>query len=105
MAEQKAFQDKFLNTLRKSKQEITVYLLNGVKLQGNISDFDRYGIMLRRGTACQLIYKHAISTIMPNGPLTLYRKPEEQGAEATGATGAEDAPLESLSPEASEDEV
>ena len=51
---------------------MTVFLVNGVKLQGIITWFDNFSILLRRESHIQLIYKHAISTIMPNGPLTLH---------------------------------
>lgn len=73
-------QDVFLNKLRKEKLSVTVFLVNGVKLQGIVTWFDNFSILLRRDSHVQLVYKHAISTIMPNGPLQLYdgdRKEEE----------------------------
>lgn len=73
MAEkQQNVQDVFLNAIRKEKQTVTVFLVNGVKLQGIITWFDNFSMLLRRDAHVQLIYKHAISTIMPNGPLQLY---------------------------------
>ncbi len=58
-------QDMFLNTLRKSKTPVTMFLVKGVKLQGIITWFDNFSVLLRRDGQAQLIYKHAISTIMP----------------------------------------
>ncbi len=64
------FQDIFLNTLRKKKMPVTVYLINGVKLQGIVSGFDNFCITLRRGPHVQLVYKHSVATVVPAGPLT-----------------------------------
>ena len=64
-------QDVFLNGVRKQKVPVTIFLCNGVKLQGNITWFDNFCVLLRREGHVQLVYKHAISTIMPAGPLTL----------------------------------
>ena len=58
-------QDIFLNTLRKSKTPVTMFLVKGVKLQGIITWFDNFSVLLRRDGQSQLIYKHAISTVMP----------------------------------------
>ena len=58
-------QDVFLNTLRRSKTPVTMFLVKGVKLQGIITWFDNFSVLLRRDGQAQLIYKHAISTIMP----------------------------------------
>ena len=65
-------QDVFLNAVRKSKNPCTVFLVNGVKLQGIISWFDNFSVLLRRDGHTQLVYKHAISTVMPSGPLQLF---------------------------------
>ena len=65
-------QDVFLNAVRKSKNPCTVFLVNGVKLQGIISWFDNFSILLRRDGHTQLVYKHAISTVMPSGPVQLF---------------------------------
>lgn len=75
-------QDVFLNKIRKEKAPVTVFLVNGVKLQGVITWFDNFSMLLRRETHVQLIYKHAISTIMPNGPLSLHDE-EYQGGDAS----------------------
>jgi host factor-I protein len=72
-------QDKFLNKIRKEKMSVTVFLVNGVKLQGIITWFDNFSMLLRRDSHSQLIYKHAISTIMPAHPVQLYEPGEEDG--------------------------
>jgi host factor-I protein len=64
-------QDMFLNTLRRTKTPVTMFLVKGVKLQGIITWFDNFSVLLRRDGQAQLIYKHAISTIMPSQPLDL----------------------------------
>lgn len=64
-------QDVFLNHLRKHKTPTTVFLTNGVKLQGIVTGFDNFSMLLRREAHAQLIYKHAISTIMPNTPVSM----------------------------------
>ena len=68
---QQNLQDTFLNAVRKSKSSVTIFLVNGVKLQGNITWFDNFCVLLRRDGQAQLVYKHAISTIMPMGPIQL----------------------------------
>ncbi len=65
-------QDVFLNAIRKEKMSVTVFLVNGVKLQGIVTWFDNFSLLLRRESHIQLVYKHAISTIMPGGPLNLH---------------------------------
>jgi host factor-I protein len=65
-------QDVFLGNIRKNKISVTVFLVNGVKLQGIVTWFDNFSILLRRDGHSQLVYKHAISTIMPASPLVLY---------------------------------
>lgn len=65
-------QDIFLNTVRKSKTPVTMFLVNGVKLQGMITWFDNFSVLLRRDGQSQLVYKHAISTVMPSGPISLF---------------------------------
>lgn len=64
-------QDIFLNQVRKEHAPVTVFLMNGVKLQGLITWFDNYSMLLKRDGHIQLIYKHAISTIMPVNPVDL----------------------------------
>jgi host factor-I protein len=71
-ADKQNLQDAFLNHVRKSKVPVTIFLINGVKLQGVITWFDNFCVLLRRDGQSQLVYKHAISTIMPGGPVNLY---------------------------------
>jgi host factor-I protein len=59
-----ALQDPFLNVLRKEHVPVSVYLVNGIKLQGHVESFDQY-VLLLRNTVTQMVYKHAISTIVP----------------------------------------
>jgi host factor-I protein len=65
-------QDVFLNTVRKTKTPVTMFLVNGVKLQGVITWFDNFSVLLRRDGHSQLVYKHAISTVMPANPISLF---------------------------------
>ncbi|MGC6400938.1 RNA chaperone Hfq [Sphingomonas sp. FW199] len=72
MAEkQSSLQDLFLNALRKSKTPVTMFLVKGVKLQGIVTWFDNFSVLLRRDGQSQLIYKHAISTIMPSAQVDM----------------------------------
>ena len=71
-------QDTFLNSVRKSKTPLTIYLVNGVKLQGVVAWFDNFCVLLRRDGQAQLVYKHAISTIMPSQPVQLYEPAADQ---------------------------
>jgi len=73
-------QDVFLNHVRKAKSPVTIFLVNGVKLQGIITGFDNFSVMLRRDSHSQLVYKHAISTVMPSHPVQLW-SPEREAAE------------------------
>ncbi len=73
-------QDTFLNAARRARSPVTIFLVNGVKLQGVVSWFDNFCLLLRRDGAAQLVYKHAISTIMPAQPLQLH-EPELEEAE------------------------
>ncbi|MEQ8405264.1 MAG: RNA chaperone Hfq [Oceanicaulis sp.] len=72
-------QDVFLNTVRKSKTPLTIFLVNGVKLQGVVTWFDNFCVLLRREGQIQLVYKHAISTIMPSQPVQLFERDEDEG--------------------------
>lgn len=78
-------QDVFLNAIRKQKVAVTVFLVNGVKLQGFVTWFDNFSVLLRRDSHVQLIYKHAISTIMPGGPVKLFDAEEGAKEEAEAA--------------------
>jgi host factor-I protein len=70
-------QDTFLNYVRKNKTPLTIFLVNGVKLQGVVTWFDNFCVLLRRDGHSQLVYKHAISTIMPGHPIQLFEGAEE----------------------------
>lgn len=73
MAEkQQNLQDAFLNHVRKNKISLTIFLVNGVKLTGIVTWFDNFCLLLRRDGHSQLVYKHAISTIMPGEPLNMF---------------------------------
>ncbi|MCX8507163.1 MAG: RNA chaperone Hfq [Alphaproteobacteria bacterium] len=65
-------QDIFLNNIRKNKTPVTIFLMNGVKLQGIVTWFDSFTVLLRRDAHAQLVYKHAISTVMPSLPIQLF---------------------------------
>ena len=79
-------QDIFLNKIRKEKMAVTVFLVNGVKLQGVVTWFDNFSLLLRRETHVQLVYKHAISTIMPGGPLNLHEDEDDGDSKDEAAT-------------------
>ena len=76
---QSNLQDIFLNAVRKTKNPVTLFLVNGVKLQGVITWFDNFSVLLRREGTVQLVYKHAISTVMPSLPLDLMGEETEEG--------------------------
>ena len=63
-------QDPFLNLLRKEHVPVSIYLVNGIKLQGHIESFDQYVVLLKNSVT-QMVYKHAISTVVPSRPITL----------------------------------
>lgn len=81
-------QDVFLNNIRKNKTSVTVFLVNGVKLQGIVTWFDNFSVLLRRDGHTQLVYKHAISTVMPSTPVQLF-EPEAVAADDADAGDAE----------------
>ncbi|MBS0481806.1 MAG: RNA chaperone Hfq [Proteobacteria bacterium] len=72
-------QDQFLNLLRKNKTPVTMFLVKGVKLQGIVTWFDNFSILLRRDGQSQLVYKHAVSTIMPSQPVDARQFGAEEG--------------------------
>ena len=79
-------QDAFLNRVRKDRVPVTVYLVNGVKLQGAIRAFDNFCLLLARDGRSQLVYKHAVSTVMPGKPVDPFRSDadEPDGGESDG---------------------
>ncbi len=72
MAQQKGtlLQDPFLNVLRKERIPVSIYLVNGIKLQGQVESFDQFVVLLKN-TVSQMIYKHAISTVVPSRPVKI----------------------------------
>ncbi len=72
-------QDPFLNQLRREQVPVSVYLVNGIKLQGQIESFDQYVVLLRN-TVTQMVYKHAISTIVPGRPVQFQANHAEDAA-------------------------
>jgi host factor-I protein len=74
-------QDVFLNHVRKNKVPVTAFLINGIKLQGVISSFDNFCLLLRRDGQVQLVYKHAVSTLMPAAAVRLHDPAAAEGGE------------------------
>jgi host factor-I protein len=72
-------QDVFLNYIRKNKTPVTIFLVNGVKLQGIVTWFDNFSVLLRRDGHTQLVYKHAISTVMPGTSISLFEPSAKEG--------------------------
>jgi host factor-I protein len=75
MSKGQNLQDNFLNTLRKEHTPVSIFLVNGIKLQGKVDSFDQYVIMLKN-TISQMVYKHAISTIVPSKAIKIMREDE-----------------------------
>lgn len=76
MSKNQNLQDTFLNTLRKEHTPVSIFLVNGIKLQGRIDSFDQYVIMLKN-TMVQMVYKHAVSTIVPGKAINISVKENE----------------------------
>ncbi|MBW3140521.1 RNA chaperone Hfq [Ferrimonas balearica] len=70
MAKGQSLQDPFLNALRRERVPVSIYLVNGIKLQGQIESFDQFVILLKN-TVSQMVYKHAISTVVPGRPFNM----------------------------------
>jgi host factor-I protein len=84
-------QDTFLNTVRKDKSPITIYLVSGVKLTGKIRSFDKYSVLLENNAQEQLIFKHAISTVVSGRPAhTESMRPEVRSANGPGSAGTQE---------------
>ena len=81
-------QDSFLNNARKDKIVITIYLMSGVKLSGRIKSFDKYSLVLETNNQEQLIFKHAISTVVTQKIMHSYPASAQAAAQATSATSA-----------------
>ena len=80
-SEKNNLQDTFLNQVRKTKTPVTVFLMNGVKLQGIVTWFDNFCVLLRKDGLSQMVYKHAISTVMPSHPISLMDDEKEKPSE------------------------
>jgi host factor-I protein len=78
MSKGHSLQDPFLNLLRKERVPVSIYLVNGIKLQGQVESFDQFVVLLKNSVS-QLVYKHAISTIVPARAVKLPRAEEETG--------------------------
>jgi host factor-I protein len=76
MSKGQQLQDPFLNALRQEQVQVSIYLVNGIKLQGHIENFDQYVVLLRNAVT-QMIYKHAISTVVPSRPISVQRVGED----------------------------
>jgi host factor-I protein len=80
MSKGHSLQDPFLNALRKERIPVSIYLVNGIKLQGQVESFDQF-VLLLKNSVSQLVYKHAISTIVPARNVKLPRADEDGGTE------------------------
>jgi host factor-I protein len=78
MSKGQSLQDPFLNQLRKERVPVSIYLVNGIKLQGQIESFDQFVVLLRNSVN-QMVYKHAISTVVPSRNIKLPRPADDQG--------------------------
>ena len=85
-------QDTFLNTVRKDKSAITIYLVSGVKLTGRIRSFDKYSVLLENNSQEQLIFKHAISTVVSGRAPHAAERPDARGTAGTGTAVAGTSP-------------
>ncbi|KFB67894.1 RNA chaperone Hfq [Candidatus Accumulibacter vicinus] len=70
-------QDPFLNTLRRERVPVSIYLVNGIKLQGQVDSFDQYVVLLKNSVT-QMVYKHAISTVVPSHPVTIHQDTDNE---------------------------
>ncbi|EAB7782903.1 RNA chaperone Hfq [Salmonella enterica subsp. enterica] len=97
MAKGQSLQDPFLNALRRERVPVSIYLVNGIKLQGQIESFDQFVILLKN-TVSQMVYKHAISTVVPSRPASHHSNNAgggasnnyHHGSNAQGSTAQQD---------------
>ena len=89
MSKGQSLQDPFLNALRRERVPVSIYLVNGIKLQGTVESFDQFVVLLRN-TVSQMVYKHAISTIVPTRNVRVGTLDANQAGHAAEAAGAED---------------
>lgn len=78
MSKGQSLQEPFLNALRRERVPVAIYLVNGIKLQGQIESFDQFVVLLKNSVS-QMIYKHAISTVVPARNVSIYEDDEEEG--------------------------
>ena len=81
MSKGQTLQDPYLNALRKERVQVSIYLVNGIKLQGQIESFDQFVVLLKN-TVSQIVYKHAISTVVPARNVRIPIEPSEEEAAA-----------------------
>ncbi len=81
MSKGQTLQDPFLNALRKEKIPVAIYLVNGIKLQGTVDSFDQFVVLLKNSVS-QMVYKHAISTVVPSRNVELAHSQDDEGSEA-----------------------
>ena len=79
MAKSQSLQDPFLNALRKEKVPVSIYLVNGIKLQGQIDSFDQFVVLLRNSVS-QMVYKHAISTVVPGRAVNFHAQEQNEAS-------------------------
>jgi len=80
MSKGQSLQDPFLNTLRKERVPVSIFLVNGIKLQGQIESFDQFVVLLKNSVS-QMVYKHAISTVVPSRNIRIQAAPQEHQPE------------------------
>ena len=83
MSKGQSLQDPFLNALRKERVPVSIFLVNGIKLQGQIESFDQFVVLLKN-TVSQMVYKHAISTVVPSRNIRFSTEQKESGPEQSG---------------------
>jgi host factor-I protein len=83
MSKGQSLQDPFLNALRKERVPVSIFLVNGIKLQGQIESFDQFVVLLKNSVS-QMVYKHAISTVVPSRNVRLQPTPDTSGAPEPG---------------------
>ena len=87
MSKGQTLQEPFLNALRKERIPVSIYLVNGIKLQGQIESFDQFVVLLKN-TVSQMVYKHAISTVVPARAVTIYEGEGEAEADSAAQGSA-----------------
>ncbi len=85
MSKGQSLQDPFLNVLRKERIPVSIYLVNGIKLQGQVESFDQFVILLKN-TVSQMVYKHAISTVVPSKPVSILDESETKESSTSDTT-------------------